>query len=314
MSRAERESDRQETRGYEAWVADQLFGKRGVRRDDANAWMAACLVALLQPDLKVKKDAPVKAKDARREEAEGWRVREGDREALKKAMRRSIVAINLAIDAQTADAKAKGKPVNDIPEKISLADVEKEWADGKFGAKSVEAYKRVAKFLQDGTLKHLKILDRFGLDIPPGCPLEPPLDKSGRHIGDELFRAKLQKDEIKFDILRREPAEGRLPDAEDILRLCKADAWITESQGRLKSAFIRWQAGKVLAELKTFEDPDAGPAARKRRSNYYPLHSGWPLPVRSICCGPASGNPVPNPGCLKGWAPRDCPGCSRQKN
>lgn len=267
MSRAERESDRQETRGYETWVAEQLFGRRGVRRDDANAWMAACLVALLQPDLNVKKDAPVRAKDARREEAEGWRVREGDREALKKAMRRSIVAINLAIDAQTADAKAKGKPVKDVPEKISLADVEKEWAEGKFGAKSVEAYKRVAKFLQDGTLKHLKILDRFGLDIPPGCPLEPPLDKSGRHIGDELFRAKLQKDEIKFDILRREPAEGRLPDAEDILRLCKADAWITESQGRLKSAFIRWQAGKVLAELKTFEDPDK---PETRLTDWYP--------------------------------------------
>lgn len=255
MSRAERDFDRPQSRGYEAWVAEQLFGKRGVRRDDANAWMAACLVALLKPDLKIKKDAPDKVKDAGKEEAEGWRVREADREALKKTMRRSIIAINLFIDAQTAEAKAKKKPLDGIEEKISLADVEKEWAEGKFGPKSVEAYKRVAKFLQVGTLKHLKILDRYGLDIPPGCPVEPPLDKSGRHIGDELFRAKLQKDEIKWEILRRQPEEGKLPDAEDILRLCKADAWIVEAQSGLKSAFIRWQAGKLLAELKTFEDP-----------------------------------------------------------
>jgi hypothetical protein len=257
MSVPERDLNQKPTVDPQEWLSRQLFGNSEAKKNSANEWVAACLLTLLQPPQLVKdtKDVPAKPKDAPKAAPDDWQGRTGDRAVLKGTMRKSMAAINAVIDAKKEAAIKEGKTPEKLDEKIDIDAVEKELDEGRFGPKTVAALKRVVAFLQDGTVKHLKILDRYGLDIPAGCPLEPPLDKSGRHIGDELFRAKLAKDEIVFDIFKKALEEGKPPDSEAIARLAKAEVFIIESQGRLRSASIRCEAGKLLAEIHSFEDP-----------------------------------------------------------
>ncbi|PWU01863.1 MAG: hypothetical protein C5B53_02330, partial [Candidatus Melainabacteria bacterium] len=245
MSVPERDLDKKAASAYIDWLSRKLIGKGSGKGTGTEEWLATCLLTLLMPGPDAK-DPPPKPKDDPKDD---WTVRSADREILKARMIKTITVMNDIVDVKREAARLAGKDPDKVGEKIDLDAIKKEWDAGKFGPKSVAALKKVTEFLSVGTVQHLKVLDAMGLDIPAGCPLEPPLDPSGRHIGDELFRAKLAKDEIKFDLLKKPLEEGKLPDTDFIVRLAKADAFITECQEILKSASIRADAGRLLLEI-----------------------------------------------------------------
>lgn len=196
-------------------------------------------VVFLEPANDQVKDvpAPAKGRDA---------VDPFAKEQVKRTIRRCILAIN------AAEPSPGGNPISDA----DVRAMEAEWAEGKFGPKSIEIWKRVTKFLGVGTIEALKILDSRAIDIPVGCPVAVPLDKSGRHIGDQLFRAKLYAGEISFEILKGEPVAGAWPSEDQIKTAGQAENWISDAESFRRSMDIRQQALLIDRTVKGLEHPD----------------------------------------------------------
>lgn len=196
-------------------------------------------VVFLEPANDQVKDVPAPAKG-------GDAVDPFAKEQVKRTIRRCILAIN------AAERRPGGSPISDD----DVRAMEAEWAEGKFGPKSIEIWKRVAKFLGEGTIEALKILDSRAIDIPVGCPVAVPLDKSGRHIGDQLFRAKLYAGEISFDIIKGEPIVGAWPSEDEIKKAARAENWISDAESFRRSMDIRQQALLIDRTVKGLEHPD----------------------------------------------------------
>ena len=196
-------------------------------------------VVFLEPANDQVKDIPAPAKG-------GDAIDPFAKDQVKKTIRRCILAIN------AAEKRPGGNPISDD----DIRAMEAEWAEGKFGPKSIEIWKRVTKFLGEGTIEALKILDSRAIDIPVGCPVAVPLDKSGRHIGDQLFRAKLYAGEISFDIIKGEPIVGAWPSEDEIKKAARAENWISDAESFRRSMDIRQQALLIDRTVKGLEHPD----------------------------------------------------------
>jgi hypothetical protein len=138
-----------------------------------------------------------------------------------------------------------------IPHRLTADLCEKAEAEikkGEFGPNARQAYGICARFLAEQVTGNLILLDSRGLEIPAGCPLEPPVDpRSGRHIIPEWFRAKIQSGDLRPNL---DIETGKAPTEMDLANLRAAGIWSTRAIFAMNSAIVESDASLVRSQIE----------------------------------------------------------------
>lgn len=149
-----------------------------------------------------------------------------------------------------------------------MTKIEAELKKGEFGTETRKAYNAAARMLENHVLGNLTLLDSRGVEIPAGCPLEPPVDpRSGRHIMPEWFRAQLQNGDLKIKL---GVADDKVPAAQDVALLRAAGIWSTRAMSVLESTIIHSNACRIESQIKemNFEGRFNGWLPKKNMSDH----------------------------------------------
>lgn len=137
-----------------------------------------------------------------------------------------------------------------VPEKLTAEIVQKAEAElgkGEFGPGARAAYSICARTLSEQVSGNLILLNSRGVEIPAGCPLEPPVDpRSGRHIMPEWFRAKVQSGDLRLNL---QIADDAAPSAMDVAKMRAAGYWTTKAVQSLHAVMIDSELTQVKSQL-----------------------------------------------------------------
>lgn len=116
----------------------------------------------------------------------------------------------------------------------------------KFGPATQEAYQRFLDWYQKEAVPATVVaFDSMGLQMPPGCPCDLPLNENGRPIRPQLYKNLVALDDVKFHSgldATKVPDDGQLDAME------KGLDWLETANRKYEEAMLKRQE-EVLSEM-----------------------------------------------------------------
>lgn len=104
--------------------------------------------------------------------------------------------------------------------------LQKERDAGVFGPATREAYKKYVNWLEKAVPETIREMSSLERALPPGCPIELPLDRYDRPISPELFRALSAEGKVSLDM---KLTTDKVPTDKQLDKLSDAYSWLGAS-------------------------------------------------------------------------------------
>lgn len=124
----------------------------------------------------------------------------------------------------------------------------------KFGPATQEAYQRFLDWYQKEAVPATVIaFDSMGLQMPPGCPCDLPLNENGRPIRPQLYKNMVALDDVKFHAgldAKKVPDDGQLDAME------KGLDWLEKANRQYEDALLKRQEEVLSGIIKEERLPE----------------------------------------------------------